>query len=217
MKLIWLFVRCLWRFVFPKSWHIPRPGTGYRLELDVLEGRWVPSGSWTELTSQAKDSSGSVINASTMLLLTDGNVLAQGAASPTDTLSNKWSILAPDDQGNYADGTWSPAASMNTARQYYASNVLPNGNVLVIGGEGWSNTGGAGTDSNTYEVYSPTSNSWSTPANFPESAFGDDPTELLPNGQVLGGYLNGPQTFLYSPATNSWTETGRPAPQMATW
>ena len=32
-------------------------------------------------------------------------------------------------------GTWSPTASMTTARQSHTATTLPNGTVLVVGGE----------------------------------------------------------------------------------
>ena len=42
---------------------------------------------------------------------------------------------------------------------------------------------------------------------FGVSQFGDDPIEVLPNGTILAGYWNGPQTYIYNPTTNAWTQT----------
>src|SRR5262249_32716213 len=52
----------------------------------------------------------------------------------------------------------------------------------------------------------PASNTWTPIANFPRTHFGDDPSMVLDNGQVLCGDLAGPQTYLYDPATNIWTQ-----------
>jgi len=78
---------------------------------------------WTPLTNLSPSGSG------TMLLLTDGSVMVQGI--PFDT----WVRLTPSAKGSYADGTWSPLASMSTQRLYFASHVLPNGKVWILGGE----------------------------------------------------------------------------------
>ena len=41
----------------------------------------------------------------------------------------------PDSHGSYVDGTWTRLASMHEPRLYYASAVLPDGDVFVAGGE----------------------------------------------------------------------------------
>jgi hypothetical protein len=137
-----------------------------------------------------------------MLLLPDGTVMAQGGG-----ISNSWTKLSPDSTGNYINGTWSNLTSMSTQRLYFGSNVLPSGNLFVIGGE-YSGSSGAQNDTNTGEIYNPGQNSWTSLNSFPMSNFGDDPTMLLPNGQVLAGYLSGAQTFLFDTATRTWSQTG---------
>ena len=61
---------------------------------------------------------------------------------------------------------------------------------------------------NTGEIYNPVTNTWTTITTFPQSRYGDDPTEVLPDGRVLAGYLAGPQTYIYNPSTNNWSATG---------
>src|SRR5207244_45089 len=63
------------------------------------------------------------------------------------------------------------------------------------------------TNTNTGEIYDPLANTWGPIANFPVSNFGDDPTATLPDGTILAGYIFGKQTYLYDPATNSWSQT----------
>src|SRR5262249_26105241 len=113
--------------------------------------------SWTPLSSLAPDYTG------TMLLLTDGTVMVQGY-SP----GNNWMRLTPDITGSYVNGTWSILASMSIPRLYYASHVLPSGQVWLLGGEytgvpfqpHWTNTG---------ELYDPLSNSWTSITDHPEA------------------------------------------------
>jgi hypothetical protein len=71
------------------------------------------------------------LSASAPLLLTDGSVLIHDADA-TD-----WWKLTPDAKGNYTTGTWKQVASPpdTYGPQYYASAVLPDGKVVVIGGE----------------------------------------------------------------------------------
>jgi hypothetical protein len=157
-----------------------------------------PIGTWTPLANQAPDTIG------TMMFLPDGTVMAQGGGSGFS--AKTWYRLTPDSSGSYVNGTWSRLASSNLGRLYYPSNVLPDGRVLVIGGEftGSNNS----TFTNTGEIYDPVANKWTPIANFPQPHFGDDPSALLPDGTVLAGYVGGPQTYIYNPKTNSWTETG---------
>jgi hypothetical protein len=169
--------------------------------VEQLETRLVPAGSWAHLANVVPAGIG------TMMLLTDGSVMAQQAASVND-VSNRWYKLTPGSDGQYAtSGTWTTVASMNLPRRFYGSNVLKDGRVLVVGG-GDSGSPATQNLTNTGEIYDPLANRWATIANFPQTQFGDDPTILLDNGQVLGGYIVGTQTYLYNPATNAWTQTG---------
>jgi hypothetical protein len=172
------------------------------LRVEQLEARNLLNGHWTALTNPAPDQLG------TMMLLTDGTVMAsdnnQTLTTYDGALYNEWFRLTPDSTGSYVSVTWSHLASMSLQRQYFASNVLQNGNVFLVGGEysdsnldpNWSNAG---------EMYNPVANTWRPIASFPQPNFGDDPSMLLPNGQVLAGYLNGPQTYIYDPASDTWT------------
>src|SRR5262249_30541617 len=135
----------------------------------------------------------------TMLLLSDGTVMMEGGDS--GGIAQTWYQLTPDLAGNYTQGTWSEIASMDATRLYYASNVLPDGRVFLVGGEYSSQ----GSDTNTGEIYDPLTNSWQDIATFPEPSFGDGPSQLLPDGRVLAGYQSGPQTYIYNPQTNTWS------------
>src|SRR4029077_17566330 len=65
----------------------------------------------------------------TVLLLTDGSVLAQGVST------RHWYRLRPDANGSYLNGTWQTLADSVHAPLYYASGVLRDGRVIMVGGE----------------------------------------------------------------------------------
>ena len=71
-----------------------------------------------------------------MMLLPDGRIMVQEEATP------HWHALTPDSSGSYLNGTWSTLADMSFWRRYYASGVMRDGRVIVIGGE----QSGAGGD-----------------------------------------------------------------------
>ncbi|HSV24811.1 MAG TPA: hypothetical protein VLJ17_17485 [Xanthobacteraceae bacterium] len=90
------------------------------------------AGSWQALNHQP------TFNTSTMILLSDGRVMVQEEATA------HWHALTPDSHGSYVNGTWSPLADMSFWRRYYASGMLKDGRVVLIGGE----QSGAGGDRN---------------------------------------------------------------------
>jgi len=65
------------------------------------------------------------------LLLTDGTVLVQNVGA------RDWWRLTPDITGSYVNGTWSSAGSTQVgyAPEYFASSVLADGRMVMIGGE----------------------------------------------------------------------------------
>jgi len=148
---------------------------------------------WTPLATQPK------FSLSTMLLLTDGTVMAH------DSGSMNWWRLSPDDSGSYTQGTWSTLAPMHHTRLYYASAVLDDGRVFVAGGE-YSD---AGADTTTAEIYDPLIDSWTeiaSPSGW--TAIGDAPCTVLPDGRVLIGQINGRGSAIYDPVANLWIAAG---------
>ncbi|MDR3633479.1 MAG: Ig-like domain-containing protein, partial [Isosphaeraceae bacterium] len=169
-----------------------------RAALEPLEERQLLAGTWTDLTNAAPAASSGI---GTMMLLTDGEVIAEGGG-----VNNAWFKLTPDAAGSYVDGTWSQIASTSLERLYFGSNVLQNGNVFILGGE-YSGPQGAQNLTNTGEVYNPIKNTWTNIANFPDANFGDDPTVLLPNGNILAGDVFNTNTYIYNPSTDTWTQS----------
>jgi Kelch motif len=169
------------------------PGIACVALLSSLLGAWTGrQATWTPLTNLAPGATG------TMLLLTDGTVMVQGV-NP----GNNWMQLVPDANGSYINGTWSDLASMSIPRLYYASHVLPNGQVWLLGGE-YSGFALPENLTNTGEKYDPLNDSWSPIATYPEASFGDDPSMLLNGGQILAGSRSTNNTYLYDVASDSW-------------
>ena len=96
---------------------------------------------------------------------------------------------------------------------------MVNGEQVNISGVGGNtaanNTAGnpfwtiANVTGTTFQLVGSSGNgTYTTGGNFGVSQFGDDPIEVLPGGNILAGYFNGPQTYIYNPTTNTWTQTG---------
>jgi hypothetical protein len=157
------------------------------------------------------------VRADTMLLLTDGAVLVHDANRPS--LSNtfggaNWYRLTPDNHGDYRNGTWSSALPMGGQRQFFASGVLKDGRVFVVGGE-YSDINGD-TDTSTDndargEIFDPISNTWSAMTK-PTPGFdfivGDAVASVLEDGRVMFGALSNSRTAIWDPVTDTWVESG---------
>jgi hypothetical protein len=150
--------------------------------------------SWTRLTNLAPATT------ETMLLLTDGSVLVHSF----NGTGNQWLRLSPSATGSYVDGSWSTAANSGRGRLYFASHVLPNGNVWVLGGE-YSDPNLTANWTNTGEIYNTLTNSWTPIPNHPEAQYGDVPSMLLDQGKILAGSLFTLNTYIYDLASNTWS------------
>jgi len=112
---------------------------------------------WTKVTSLAPGGAG------VMMLLTDGTVMIQQGSS------QNWMRLTPNSLGSYINGTWSSLAPMSTPRLYFASNVLPDGRVWILGGE-YTGPGLVANWSGTAEIFDPLANAWTTVASYPPTS-----------------------------------------------
>jgi hypothetical protein len=119
----------------------------------------------------------------TMLLASDGTVLVHREL-PTGGTAD-WYKLTPDSTGSYIDGTWSRLPPMPPGYDplYFASAILPDGRMLIEGGEYlgphpvWTNRGA---------IYDPVTNEWrpvAPPAGW--SNIGDAQSAVLANGTFM--------------------------------
>jgi hypothetical protein len=170
-------------------------------------------GTWQALPQNTGVSSG----LSNPLLLTDGTVIFN------DSGTANWWKLTPDITGSYVNGTWTQIASLPVidstqyAPLYFASAVLPDGRVIIEGGEyqdfnpTWTNDGA---------IYDPVANAW-TAVNPPsgwgydsdgDGVIGDSESTVLADGTyMLAGCCNYPdQEALLDASSLTWTFTGAP-------
>jgi len=122
--------------------------------------------------------------------------------------TGQWLRLTPDNTGNYINGTWSQIASMPAgyAPTFYASAVLPDGRVVIEGGEynngvqNWTTLGA---------IYNPVSNSWIsiTPPNG-EPQIGDASSVVLASGTFMLGACCSLNSYALNASNLTWILTG---------
>ncbi len=137
-------------------------------------------------------------------LLPDGKILVAGGTrkiSLAGGVSNGEDVLNSAELYDPATATWSSAGNLNTARVGHTATLLPNGKVLVAGGD---------SNGNSAELYDPGTGIWSSTGNL-NNAHGGTAT-LLRNGKVLvlgGASIDVSNSAeLYDPATETWSVTG---------
>jgi uncharacterized repeat protein (TIGR01451 family) len=169
----------------------------------------IASAQWTNLTNAPPGFM------STCVLLTDGRAMCHEYGT------NRWHTLTPDINGSYANGTWAATAPMpdgtdtstlnggcnpcTYAPLYYYSGVLPDGRVVVVGGE--YNTNGA-TWTNIGFMYDPVANTWSAQLTVPFAAgcVGDAQGVILPDGRlILADSICSRNYAVFNPATLTFT------------
>lgn len=136
------------------------------------------------------------------ILLTDGTVLVSDAGC------SDWWKLTPDAFGNYVNGTWTQIASTPAGYSplYHAMAVLPDGRVIIEGGEYnqlsavWTTLGA---------IYDPRTDQWTSvnpPAGW--TTIGDATSVVLANGTFMLGNCCTDQAALLNPRDLTWTPIG---------
>lgn len=157
--------------------------------------------SWAPLNNQPGFLAG------TALLLTDGTVMVQEMQANGFGTGNWWR-LTPDSSGSYQNGAWTPLASLPAgyAPLYYASAVLPDGRLVIVGGE---YNGNAQSETTLGAIYNPANNTWTSIQPPPVVQIGDASSVVLPNGTfMLGPCCRQTTDWLLDPSTLTWSATG---------
>jgi hypothetical protein len=195
-------------------------------------GRILVPGFWKKIS--VPDTSRGAFGTDIMLLLTDGSVLIHGAwegGAFYPVNADLWFRLTPGDDGRYESGTWTSGGQMQYARQFFASGVMRDGRVFVIGGEYSDDPatpsffpGSPYDDAWSGEIYDPQAPvddpglAWS-PINKPgafEFVRGDCNGSVLADGRVLLGGISPPVppsgwsklTAIWDPSVNKWVQAG---------
>jgi len=195
----------------------------------LLIGAGLAQAQWTQVNNVPAGT-----NPSTCLLLTDGTVMCQAQEG-----GNGWLRLTPDNTGSYENGQWT---SLDNAPQgtdstdvteatpatcapclysptYYASAVLPDGRVVVIGGEyNVNSTGSNAAWTNIGFLFDPTKPSgsqWSAQLTAPfgysfgvpdtVGCIGDAESVITQTGTLLVASVCGTQIGSFDPATLTFT------------
>jgi hypothetical protein len=165
----------------PPLRHVTSPGTAKSSATKPYLGPADAASPWTPLENPPPFGT-----PGTMLLESNGTVLVHDEPDNNTTGgTNEWWQLTPSPSGSYIDGTWSQIASMPSAYTplYFASAILPDGRMIVEGGEYigenavWSNEGA---------IYNPVTNTWASVAPPPGwTNMGDAASDVLPDGTFM--------------------------------
>jgi N-acetylneuraminic acid mutarotase len=138
----------------------------------------------------------------TATLLPNGKVLIVGGEDTNGNTLKTAELFTPSG----TNGTWAATGSLTTARNSHTATLLPNGTVLVAGGQDSS-----GSAIGTAEIFS--GSSWSAGGTLVTARDGQTAT-LLPGGLVLltGGDDSSNNTLasaeVFNPASGTWAATG---------
>lgn len=159
--------------------------------------------SWQNVTAPLPKS----VSPSAPILLSDGSVLVHNSCGPD------WYKLTPDSAGSYVNGSWSTISPLpkGYAPLYFGSAVLPDGRLVIEGGEYNAASGNACKAVWTTQgaIYDPVANSWTSvapPSGW--SSIGDAWGGVLANGTYLQTNCCSTDQALLDPATLTWTTTG---------
>jgi len=190
----------------PHAMGRPQPHPATAAESELFHGKPGTASPWQALTNTPP------FNPGAMLQLTDGTVMIQDQGPDNDGSGNWW-LLTPDITGSYVNGAWSQIASLPSgyAPLYFASAILPDGRVIIEGGEynaghnDWTNKGA---------IYDPLANSW-TAVKHPKGSewvrIGDAPSVVLANGTFMlgaSGYSGSTAEALLKATNLKWKATG---------
>ncbi|MEU8359907.1 DUF6603 domain-containing protein [Nonomuraea sp. NPDC048882] len=171
---------------------------------DPASGKWENAGPMTDARTGHQ-----------AVRLHDGRVLVIGGALLT---GRGRAALAYCEIYVPGTGTWAPAGSLITARVGHQATLLPNGTVLVTGGDSLAGRPGSGYRAGSLdsaEIYDPGTDRW-TPVTPMPGGRSRHRAVPLPTGKVLVlGGTAGPRfgagfrnAVTYDPGTGTWASTG---------
>jgi hypothetical protein len=180
------------------------------VSLSITTNMWHPAGNMETVDSSQ-----------TATLLPSGLVLVAGGLGQLPCSCGQQNLLTTSKAELYdpVANAWSLAGDMagagpltTTARALHTATLLPNGKVLVAGGENWIDEVFVPTILASAELYDPVANTWSLAGSM-ATARQQHTATPLPSGLVLvaGGTSSTGFTAsaeLYDPVANTWSPAG---------
>jgi len=157
----------------------------------------VAAQTWTIVDSSVKDGGSSV-------MYRPGKILKTGSARNPDYSAQNAAATAYVIDMNLPSPSWRAVASMSSARTQHNLTMLPDGNVLLVGGGTTSDVYAIASAVKTAALWSPSTETWTPMAAMSEPRLYHSTSLLLPDGRVLvsGGGRYGPDfpsAEVYSP------------------
>lgn len=172
----------------------------------ALSGQGVDTAIWTTLLNAPPEALG------LCLLLTDASVMCQAAQN--------WYRLTPSLTGSYIQGTWAQYTSFPSSYipDAYASAILADGRVAIIGGEYTLQSGNfTFALSNMGEIFDPATGVWQALPSPPATGspnhwqcIGDAPAAVLADGRWLIGSKLYQDVAVLDPKTLTWSAITAP-------
>ncbi len=178
--------------------HTPAYPPPLRHRITSAERARALAGGWTPVTSVAPWSNGP----GTEILMTNGTVMV------SDYCTSSWYSLTPDKTGSYINGTWTKMGSLPSGYGplYFGSAVLPDGKLIINGGEyNFCN----GAETNLGAIYDPSTNAWTSvtgPSGWSE--IGDASSVVLADGTYMLGNCCSSNQALLNESSMTWTQIG---------
>jgi hypothetical protein len=153
---------------------------------------------WQQLAAKSPFSNGP----GTQMLMTDGTIMVQDNCTPN------WYALTPDSTGSYSHGKWAkrPAMPSSYGPLYFASAVLPDGKLIVQGGEyNFCQT----AETSLGAIYDPVANTWAAvtpPSGWSE--IGDGESVVFDDGTYMLGNCCSAVQALLNESNMTWTQVG---------
>jgi N-acetylneuraminic acid mutarotase len=169
--------------------------------LDAATMTWTPVG----LMAEARTGHAAVV-------LGTGQVLVVGGAVPTgegERAVASCELYDPETQ------TWTPTGDLAVARKGHQATLLPDGRVLVTGGDAVPAIPYRVESLATAEVYDPDTGVWTRVADLPGGGRSGHRCVRTPRGAVVIGGVGRPRAtagfrdvVVFDPATGTWAATG---------
>jgi hypothetical protein len=146
------------------------------------------------------------------VLLGAGKVLVVGGAVPTGAGER---ALASCELYDVTAKTWTPTGSLAVARKGHQATLLPDGRVLVTGGDAVPGVPYRVESLASAEVYDPKTGTWTRVDDLPGGGRSGHRCVRTPRGAVVIGGVGRPRATsgyrdvaAFDPATGGWTPTG---------